>query len=66
MGVYSLPQYLVAISMPHHVAGYLDFLAFDKVIRLLTRAWRRRCPEPANSHAPVPAGLMRRLLEVGL
>jgi hypothetical protein len=66
VGVRSLPQYLAAISMAHHVAGYLDFSAFDRVTRLLTRAWRRQSPAPAASHAPVPALLMIRLLELGL
>ena len=66
VGVRSLPQYLAAISMVHQVSGYLHFSAFDRVTRLLTRAWRRHDPEPANAHAPVPASLMIKILEVGL
>jgi hypothetical protein len=66
VGVRSLPQYLAAISMAHQVAGHLHFSAFDRVTRLLTRAWRRQCPEQATSHAPVPTKLMLHLLALGL
>ena len=38
--VRSLPQYLAAISMAHHVGGFLGFSTFDKVTQLLTRSWR--------------------------
>ena len=66
IGVRSLPQYLAAISMAHHVAGFLGFSAFDKVTALLTRAWRRQCPAPVHSHSPVPADFMIRVLALGL
>ena len=66
VGVRSLPQYLAAISMVHQVSGCLHFSAFDRVTKLLTRSWRRQCPEPAASHAPAPASLMIKILDVGL
>ena len=66
VGVRSLPQYLAAISMAHHIAGYLAFSAFDKVTALLTRAWRRQRPAPVHSHPPVPADFMIRILALGL
>ena len=66
VGVRSLPQYLAAISMVHQVSGFLEFSVFDRVTCLLTRSWRRQCPEPVNSHAPVPATLMIKILDVGL
>ena len=41
VGVRSVPQYLAAISMVHHMAGHLSFSAFDEVTRVLVWAWRR-------------------------
>ena len=36
VGVWSLPQYLAAISMVHQSMGHLQFSAFDQVTRRLT------------------------------
>ena len=66
VGVRSVPQYLAAISMVHHMAGHLDFSAFDEVTRVLVRAWRRNDPAPVQHHRPVHVDVIIRLLELGL
>ena len=66
MGVRSVPQYLAAVSMVHHMAGHLNFSAFDEVTRVLVWAWRRQDPAPVQHHRPVPIELILRLLDVGL
>lgn len=66
IGVRSVPQYLAAVSMVHHMAGHLSFSAFDGVTRVLVRAWRRQDPSPVQHHPPVPSDVILRLLDLGL
>ena len=66
ISVYSLPQYLAAISMVQQSHGYLAFSAFDGVTRRLTLAWRRTVSAYPSSASPVAVAVLFRILDLGL